>query len=205
MVDSRQSKPRGTIVTVVMPILAAVLATLLTHYLLGQFQAIRARTNITADLGSLLTSLQPNLQVEITKERLSAGGSLDVSLLLTNKGTSTITVSGASLDVSFSPINADQRQGKFLVVGKDYEGLGNTATAGYTPPGAVLKHAINIRIKAPISEKMVYYVVTYKAESVPAVRAIMRQSLGKTVGAFGQDLDSLAKATFFIASAVQSR
>lgn len=203
MADPQRSKHLGTTIAVVIPILTAVVATLLTHYLLGQFQAAKLKTSITADLGSLVTTLQPNLHVLIVKESLSASGNLDVSLTLANKGTSTLRVSGHSLDLSFTPIDANARKGKFLTQAKDYAVLGNVATAGYTPPGAVLKQAINIRLKTPMPSRELHYVVTYTAETEPTIRSIMRQSLGETVGAFGSQLDSLAKATFFIASTVQ--
>lgn len=205
MTDSRRWKPSGTIVAVVMPILTAAVATLLTHHLLGQFQAAGVRTSITADLGSLLTNLQPNLHVVIVAERLAASGNLDLALTLANKGASTLRVSGHSLDLSYTPIDADSRRGNLLTQGKDYEVVGNIATAGYTPPGAVLKQAINVRLKTPMPSTELHYVVTYTAETEPALRAIMRQSLGESVAAFGPQLDSLAKATFFIASTVRSQ
>jgi hypothetical protein len=186
-------------------LLAVIIATLPTYYLIGQFEAIKTKTSITADLGSLLTSLQPNLQVEIVSETLSAQGALDITLKLTNRGVATMNVSEHNLVLSLGPINVDSGQGRFLTPGKDYELVGNVVSTGYAPPGAVLKQAISVVLKGRMPPSPLYYVVGYTAETDRTIRLIMRQSLGETLGAFGRDLDSLAKARFNIASVVERR
>jgi hypothetical protein len=149
------------------------------------------------DISRVVTSLQPNLGIEIREERLSREGILSIDTRLVNNTPYAVVVEFPTITLSADPPRTPLTKRTVLKLDADYELLEDKVVTGYLPAGATTFHSVVLRLKDGAPHQGVSYQLRYGAETDQHVKGIIMKYLaGAVTDLKPSDVDSMTKKTF---------